>query len=86
MPNILNNVFTYSWSFVSLTSKPKYQNIKRLSSVLVLLFSQLTLLIIFIGFTEYAPEADASDRHNSQLPVEGGYDEDSDAISESYAC
>lgn len=61
-------------------NKPKIQNIERCRSALVLVYTQLILLIIFVLLTQYSPEADASDPHNSNAPVFGGFDPDSNTI------
>lgn len=78
--------FRCASSYTSLIIRPEIQNIERLSAVLILLFAQLILIIIFIIFTTYAPEADASDLHNSFHPVFGGFDPNYNSIVKQYTC
>ncbi|KAB0799460.1 hypothetical protein PPYR_07340 [Photinus pyralis] len=61
-------------SYTSLT-RPEIRNIEQFSAGLILLFAQLIVLVFLIAFTVYAPDADASDLHNTIHPVYGGFDQ-----------
>lgn len=56
------------------------QNIKRLPLALILLFTEFSLIILFVAFGKYCPDADASDQHNSIHPVHGGFELESNTI------
>lgn len=61
-------------------NKFELQNIKRLPLAFLLLYTQLTLIIIFVAFGEYCPDSDASDPHNSINQVHGGFQSESNTL------
>lgn len=56
------------------------QNIKRLPLALILLFTEFSVIILFVGFGTYSPDSDASDQHNSIHQVHGGFEPESNTL------
>lgn len=66
-----NSVSCYPYG--SSAFRSDIQSMKRLRLALILLFFQCILIILFVAFAFYYPDADASDKHNSIPGIYGGF-------------
>lgn len=73
-------------TFGSTVLVPEIQNMKRFRLAFILLVTECILIIIFVAFSSYYPDADASDKHNSIHSVHGGFEPDSNTIVKYRTC
>ena len=59
----------------------KMQYIKRCKSALILCYIQAGIVVLFVAFGEYVPQADANDQRNSIGSVYGGWDVEENPIN-----
>lgn len=69
----LYTIYQRSMQRSSTSTNPTIGKVQRFKLALIMFFFQLTIAVIFLNFTEYSQEADASDARNSFGPVFGGF-------------